>query len=101
MNKLTRKKCGLCEADALRTARKFVADLNRRNAVKADALKEHSEYRLIKIRYPQGANPMPVPSRRELMDRIKELESENEDLQTQIDEIAEIVTPEEEDEGEE
>ena len=44
---------------------------------------------------------MPVPTRRELMDRIKELESENEDLQTQIDEIAEIVTPEEEsDEGE-
>jgi hypothetical protein len=44
---------------------------------------------------------MPVPTRRELMDRIKELESENEDMQTQIDEIADIVTPDEEnDEGE-
>ena len=94
MKRLTRKQFESCEADALRTARKFVADLNRRNAVKADALKDHSEYRLIKIRYPQGASPMPVPTRRELTDRIKELESENEDLQTQIDEIAEIVAPE-------
>jgi len=39
-----------------------------------------------------------VPTRRDLLDRIKELESENEDLQTQIDEIADIVTPSEEDE---
>ena len=41
---------------------------------------------------------MAVPTRRDLLDRIKELESENEDLQTQIDEIADIVTPSEEDE---
>ena len=44
---------------------------------------------------------MAVPTRRELMDRIKELEGENGDLQTQIDEIADIVTPDEDaDEGE-
>jgi hypothetical protein len=44
---------------------------------------------------------MPVPTRRELLDRIKELEGENEDLQSQLDEIADIVTPEEDDdEGE-
>jgi hypothetical protein len=37
-----------------------------------------------------------------LINRIKELESENEDLQSQIDEIADIVRPsEEEEDGEE
>lgn len=46
---------------------------------------------------------MAAPTRRELLDRIDELEGENEELQSQIDEIADIVTPseEEEEEGEE
>ncbi len=48
---------------------------------------------------------MPVPTRRDLQNRIKELESENEDLQSRIDEISDIVTgnddaEEEDEEGE-
>jgi hypothetical protein len=40
-------------------------------------------------------------TREELLDRIDELESENEVLQDQVDSIAEIIEPEEEDdEGE-
>lgn len=35
---------------------------------------------------------MPVQTRRDLQDRIKELESENEDLQSRLDEISDIVT---------
>jgi hypothetical protein len=53
----------------------------------------------------KGANHMPVPTRRDLQNRIKELESENEDLQSRIDEISDIVTgnddaEEEDEEGE-
>jgi predicted RNase H-like nuclease (RuvC/YqgF family) len=48
---------------------------------------------------------MPVQTRRELQDRIKELESENENLQSRLDEISDIVTgnddAEEEDEDDE
>ncbi len=43
---------------------------------------------------------MPIPTRSELQNRIKELESENEDLQSRIDEISEIVTGDEEAEEE-
>lgn len=35
---------------------------------------------------------MPVPTRKDLQNRIKELESENEDLQSRLDEISDIVT---------
>ena len=36
-------------------------------------------------------------SRRELVERIKELEEENEELQSQVDEIADIIAPADED----
>ena len=45
---------------------------------------------------------MAVPTRRELMERIEELEGENEDLQGRLDDIADLVAPdEEEEEGDE
>jgi hypothetical protein len=44
---------------------------------------------------------MPVPTRSELQTRLKELEAENEDLQSRIDEISDIVTGGEGDETEE
>lgn len=43
---------------------------------------------------------MAIPTRRQLMDRIKALESENEDLEGQLDEIADIVTPSEDGDNE-
>lgn len=43
---------------------------------------------------------MSIATRRDLQTRIKELETENEELQSQLDEIADIVTPVEEDEDE-
>jgi hypothetical protein len=43
---------------------------------------------------------MPVPTRSELQTRIKELEAENEDLQSRIDEISDIVTGGDGDEAE-
>ena len=35
---------------------------------------------------------MPVPTRSELQNRIKELEAENEELQSRLDEISDIVS---------
>jgi len=43
---------------------------------------------------------MSIATRRDLQTRIKELETENGELQSQLDEIADIVTPVEEDEDE-
>ena len=39
-------------------------------------------------------------TREELLDRIDELEAENETLQDQVDSIADIIEPEEEDDDE-
>ena len=44
---------------------------------------------------------MSTQSRRDLQTRIKELETENEELQSQLDEISDIVAPVEEDEDDE
>jgi hypothetical protein len=49
----------------------------------------------------KGENTMAVTTRRDLQTRIKELETENEDLQSQLDEISDIVAPAEDDEEEE
>jgi uncharacterized protein YceH (UPF0502 family) len=44
---------------------------------------------------------MPISTRRDLQTRIKELETENEELQTRLDEITDIVAPADEDEDDE
>ena len=44
---------------------------------------------------------MAIQTRRELLERIDELETENEELQGQLDEIADIVAPGEEEGSEE
>ena len=44
---------------------------------------------------------MPVVTRREMRDRVRELESENEELQSRLDEISDIVGSGEESEEEE
>jgi hypothetical protein len=44
---------------------------------------------------------MAIPTRSDLQTRIKELEAENEELQSQLDEISDIVAPVEEDEDDE
>jgi hypothetical protein len=41
-----------------------------------------------------------IQTRRELLERIEELEGQNEDLQSKLDEIADLVAPDEEDEDE-
>jgi hypothetical protein len=43
---------------------------------------------------------MSIETRRDLQTRIKELETENEELQTRLDEISDIVAPADEDEEE-
>ena len=44
---------------------------------------------------------MSIATRRDLQTRIKKLETENEELQTRLDEISDIVAPVDDDEDEE
>jgi hypothetical protein len=97
---LTKKQTESRKADALRPTRKFLPDRDLRRQVDGDGLKGNGKDRRNKIRFPNGENPVSIQTRRELLDRIKELESENEDLQSRIDEISEIVGDDSEEEDE-
>ena len=100
MKTLTRKQLESRKAKAARFARNVLGDEDRAAEIEDESLESYAERRRFQIRNPKGVKAMAVPTRRELHDRIKELESENEDLQAQIDEIADIVTSSEEEEEE-
>jgi hypothetical protein len=100
MKILTRRQLESRKDKAARFARDVLGDEDRAAEIDDESLESYAERRHFQIRNPKGVKPVAVPTRRELFDRIKELESENEDLQTQIDEIADIVTPSEEEEQE-
>jgi hypothetical protein len=50
------------------------------------------------IRNPKGVKAVAIPTRRELLDRIKDLESDNEDMQERLEEIAGLAGEEEDEE---
>jgi len=52
-----------------------------------------------KISNPRKGKPMAIPTRRELQERIEELETENEELRSRLEEIGELAGSEDE-EGE-
>ena len=93
---LTRQQLQARKEKAVRFVRDVWGDPERADEIEAESPEDYAERRHIQIRNPKGVKPVAVPTRRELLNRIKELKSENEDLQAQIDEIADIVTPSEE-----
>jgi hypothetical protein len=64
------------------------------------SLEDFAKRKRIRVTNPKGARKMAVRTRRELLDRIAELEEENEELREKVDSIAEIVGEEEEEESE-
>ncbi len=92
MKTLTRKKLESRKAQAVRFTRDVREDDDRADEIEDESLEDYAEDRHIKLVNPKGRCKMPVPTRRELQDRIKELESENEDLQSRLDDISDIVT---------
>ena len=103
MKTLTREQLEQRKAKAVRFPRNLREDDELANEIEDESLEECVEHRRIEILNPKGVT---VPTKRELLDKIEELESENEDLQYKLDEIADLVAPEEdeteedEDEGE-
>jgi hypothetical protein len=60
---------------------------------------------MVKVRLsnPKKGKPMAIPTRRELTERIEDLETENEELRSRLEEISGLASTEEdedEDEGE-
>lgn len=102
MKTLTRQQLESRKAQAVRFAHDVREDDELADKIEDESLEEYAQKRHIKLSNPKGVTKMPVRTRRELLDRISELEEQNEELQGQLDEIRDIIGDEEEEEpGEE
>lgn len=100
MKTLTRKQVESRKAQAVRFAREVRDDDDLADAIEEESLEDYAERRHIQIVNPKGDRKMAVKTRRELLDRIEELEEENEDLQSRLGEIADLSASDEEEEEE-
>jgi len=99
MKTLTRDQLERRKAQAARFTRDVLDDPDRADEIEDESLEDYAERRRIKIQNPKGVTHMAIRSRKDLLERIEELETENEDLQSRLDEISDIVGQEEEEEG--
>ena len=91
MKTLTRKQLEARKAQAVRFVRDVLGDDDKADDIEDESLEDYAEHRHIKLANPKGATHMAAPTRQELLDRIDELETENEGLQSRLDEIADII----------
>ncbi len=98
---MTRQELERRKAQAVRFTRDVLGDPDRADEIEDESLEDYAERRRVKLTNPKGVHRMATPTRRQLLERIDNLETENEELQSQLDEIADIVAPPEEtgDEG--
>ena len=103
MKTLTRKQRQSRKAKAVRFTRDVLGDPDRANEIENESLEEYAQDRHIKLLNPKlkGRTIMPTQTRRELLDRIAQLEEQNDELQGKLDDIADLVSPEDDDQGEE
>ncbi|HEV2177394.1 MAG TPA: hypothetical protein VGW33_09360 [Terriglobia bacterium] len=97
MKVLTRKQLESRKAQAVRFARDVREDDELADEIEDESIDDYAEHRRIKIQNPQqGEGKMSLPSRRELVERIEQLESDNESLQSRLDEIGDLASGDEE-----
>jgi hypothetical protein len=92
MKSLTSQQVERRKAQAVRFTRDVREDDDRADEIEDESLQDYADDRHIKLSNPKGSRKMAVPTRRELQDRIQELEAANEDLQSRLDEISDIVS---------
>lgn len=95
-----------CKAKAANFVRNVLEDDDRASEIEAEPANEYASRKGIEITNPTERRKVTMAKRRvltrgELQDRISELEEENEDLQTKLDDISSILEGEEEEEEDE
>jgi tRNA(Ile)-lysidine synthase TilS/MesJ len=98
--KLTRAQVGGRKEKAARFVRDVLDDPERAAEIEDEDIEDYAARRKIQIieNPSRGGICMPKPTRSELEERIRQLEEENDELQDQLDQIADIAAPPEEDE---
>ena len=84
---------------AVRFVRDVLQDPDRADEIEDESLEDYAARRRIQILNPTRGRTM--PTKQELLDQIRELEDENSELQDQLDAVADIVAPADEDEEDE
>ena len=93
---LTRAQVKSRKEKAARFVRDVLGDSVRAEEIDDESLEDYAERRKINMRVnPHGGH---MATKEELEARIRELEEENDDLQNQLDKIADIAAPIEDDE---
>ena len=98
MKPLTRDQLASRKAQAVRFVRNVLGDPDRADEIEAESLEGYAERRKVKLLNPPNWRNAIMATKAELEGRIDELEQENADLQDQLDAIADIVAPADEDE---
>ena len=93
MKTLTRAQLEKRKEQAVRFVRDVKDDPDRADEIESESLEDYAERRRIKIENPGRRCSM--ATRKELQERIEELESENEDLNERLDKITDLAAPDE------
>ncbi len=101
---LTRDQLAARKEKAVRFVRDVLADPDRADEIEDESLEDYAARRRIEIVDNPRRRRNAMPKRRTVADleaEIEELREENEGLQDQLDAVADIVAPEDEEEGDE
>ena len=92
MKTLTRAQLEKRKEQAVRFVRDVKGDSDRADEIEDESLESYAERRRIKI---ENARRRCMATRKELQERIDELESENEALNETLDKITDLAAPDE------
>jgi len=102
---LTREQIASRKKKAERFERNVLGDEDRAAEIADESIEDYAERRKFEIVNPQRSNRTmakknTAPTRQDLLDRVAELEEENQDLADQLDAIADIVSPDDDESDE-
>lgn len=102
MKALTREQLERRKEKAVRFTRDVLDDPDRADEIADESLEDYAERKKIAVSNPRRKRNMArrVKTREELQEEIADLKAENQELQDQLDSIADIVAPADEDEDE-
>ena len=99
MKQLSRDQLERRKAQAVRFTRDIVGDPDRADEIEDESLDSYAERRKIELVNPERSVTI-MASKQELLDQIAELKETVEDLEGRLDDVLDIVAPEEEGEEE-
>src|SRR4051812_49244415 len=99
---LTREQLQSRKDKAVRFTRQVVGDPDRADEIQSESLEDYAERRRIQIQNPRGTGTMARKTitdyrteLKELKEQVRDLEEENETLQDQLDQVGDIIAPDE------